>query len=52
MSDDRPSADYYRGVAQQLERLAEESQAPDVRRELRELAERFRRMARRREQRR
>ena len=50
MSDDRPSADYYRRVADELERLAAESQAPDTRHELRELAERFRRMARHREQ--
>lgn len=49
MSGDRPSADYYRRVADDLERLAAESQAPDIQRELRELAERFRRMARRRE---
>ncbi|HWB52339.1 MAG TPA: hypothetical protein VG651_24760 [Stellaceae bacterium] len=49
MSDERPSAGYYRQVAAELERLADESQAPDIRRELRELAERFRRMAERRE---
>ena len=50
MSDDRPSAEYYRRVAAEIERLAEQSQTPEVRRELLELAERFRRMADRREQ--
>jgi hypothetical protein len=49
MSDNRPSADYYRSVAGELERLAGETRSPDIQRELRELAERFRRMAERRE---
>ena len=50
MSDDRPSAEYYRSVAAEIERLAGQSQTPEVRRELLELAERFKRMAGRREQ--
>jgi len=50
MSDDRPSAEYYRRVAAEIERLAGQSQTPEVRRELLELAERFKRMAGRREQ--
>jgi hypothetical protein len=50
MSDPRSRADYYLRVAAELEALAEQSQSPDVQRELRELAERFRRMAERREQ--
>jgi hypothetical protein len=45
MSDPRPSAGYYRQVAAEIEQLAERSQTPDVRRELLDLAERFRRMA-------
>ncbi len=49
MSDQRPSAEYYRRIAAEIEQLAEQSQLPEVRRELRELAERFRRMAQRRE---
>jgi hypothetical protein len=50
MSDSRPSAEYYRRMASEIEELAAQSQLPEVRRELRELAERFRRMAERREQ--
>jgi hypothetical protein len=49
MSDDRPTAAYYRRVAAEIERLAEQSQTPEVRRELLGLAERFKRMAARRE---
>jgi hypothetical protein len=49
MSDPRPSAEYYRRVAAEIEQLAERSQLPDVRRELLDLAERFRRMAERRD---
>lgn len=49
MSDDRPTAEYYRRVAAELERLAAQSQSPDIRRELLDLAERFKRMADRRE---
>jgi hypothetical protein len=49
MSDPRPSAEYYRRVAAEIEQLAEQSQTPDVRRELLDLAERFRRMAERRD---
>lgn len=49
MSDERPSAAYYRQMAAEVEALAEQAQSPQVRRELRELAERFRRMAERRE---
>ena len=49
MSDPRPSAEYYRRVAAEIEQLAERSQLPDVRRDLLDLAERFRRMAERRD---
>jgi hypothetical protein len=49
MSDDRPSTDYYRRVAAEIAQLAEQSHTPEVRRELLDLAERFRRMADRRE---
>ncbi|HEY1797910.1 MAG TPA: hypothetical protein VGG57_17485 [Stellaceae bacterium] len=49
MSDDRPSAEYYRRVAAEIARLAEQSQTPEVRRELVDLARRFTRMAERRE---
>jgi hypothetical protein len=49
MSDDRPSPAYYRRVASEIEALAAHSQIPEVRRELLELAERFRRMAEHRE---
>jgi len=49
MSDDRPSAGYYRRVAADIERLAEQSQSPELRLELLDLAERFKRMAERRE---
>lgn len=49
MSDDRPSVEYYRRVAAEIGRLAEQSQNPEVRRELLDLAERFKRMADRRE---
>jgi hypothetical protein len=45
MSDPRPSAEYYRRVAAEIEQLAERSQLPDVRHELLGPAERFRRMA-------
>jgi hypothetical protein len=48
-SDDRPSAEYYRRVAAEIEALAKHSQSPELRRELLDLAERFRRMADRRE---
>lgn len=51
MSDDRPSAEYYRRVAAEITELAGQSHTPEVRRELLDLAERFKRMAeRRREQ--
>lgn len=50
MSDDRPSAGYYRRVAAEIMRLAEQSHTPEVRRELLDLAERFKRMAEHREQ--
>jgi hypothetical protein len=49
MSDDRPSAEYYRRVAAEIEQLARQSQNPEVRRELLDLARRFQRMADRRE---
>ncbi|HZK91861.1 MAG TPA: hypothetical protein VFC56_17095 [Stellaceae bacterium] len=49
MSDPRPSAAYYRRIAAEIDRLAEQSQLPETRRELLDLAERFRRMAERRE---
>ena len=49
MSDPRPTAEYYRRIAGEIEQLAERSQLPDIRRELLDLAERFRRMAERRE---
>ncbi|HWD57552.1 MAG TPA: hypothetical protein VG308_04685 [Stellaceae bacterium] len=49
MSDPRPSAEYYRSVAAEIDALAEQSRVPEVQRELRVLAERFRRMAERRE---
>lgn len=50
MSDERPTADYYRRMAAEVERLAQQAQSSEVRRELLELAVRFRRMAERREQ--
>jgi len=50
MSDTRPSAAYYRRMASEIEQFAQQSQLSEVRRELLELAERFRRMAERREQ--
>lgn len=50
MSDPRPRAAYYRRIAGEIEALAEQSRLPEVKRELRELAERFRRMADRRDQ--
>jgi hypothetical protein len=49
MSDPRPTAAYYRRVAADLAALAQQSHTPELRRELEELAERFRRMAERRE---
>jgi hypothetical protein len=50
MSDMRPTAAYYRQMAAEVEQLAQQAQSAEVRRELQELAERFRRMAERREQ--
>ena len=50
MSDDRPSTEYYRRMAAEIECLAEASQTPEVRRELHDLARLFKRMANRREQ--
>ena len=50
MSDQEPSAQYYRRIAVEIEELAAESHLPETRRELCELAERFRRMARYREE--
>ena len=50
MSDERASAAYYRQMAAEVEILAQQAQSSEVRRELLELAERFRRMAERREQ--
>jgi hypothetical protein len=52
MSEKRPDAAYYRQRADEIEELAARSQSPDIRRELLEIAERFRRMAERREQKR
>ena len=49
MSDPRPSAEYYRRVAAEIEELAERTQLPEVRAELLDLAERFRRVAERRD---
>ena len=49
MSDQRPTADYYRQVAGEIEALAQQSQMPEMKRELLDLAERFRRMAERRD---
>jgi hypothetical protein len=49
MSDPRPSPEYYRRVAAEIEQLAERSQLPNIRHELLDLAERFRRMARHRD---
>lgn len=40
-----PTAEYYRSMAEEIRRLAETSQSPEVRRELFELVERFTRMA-------
>jgi hypothetical protein len=40
-----PTAEYYRRVADEIRDLAERSQLPEVRRELVDLADRFRRMA-------
>ena len=46
MTDEQaPTAAYYRRVAGEITGLARKSQSPDVRLELLELAERFRRMA-------
>lgn len=50
MNDERPTADYYRRMAAEVEELAQQSLLPEVRRDMLELAERFRRMAERREQ--
>ena len=50
MSDPRPTAEYYRRVAAEIDALAAKSAEPELRRELQNLAERFRRMAERREQ--
>jgi len=50
MSDKRPSADYYRQRAADLEQLAQQTQSPEIRHDLLDLAERFRRMAERRKQ--
>jgi hypothetical protein len=49
--DKRPTAEYYRGVAAEIDQLAEQTQLPELRRELYDLAKRFRRMAERRESR-
>jgi hypothetical protein len=49
MSDERPSPGHYRRVAAEIERLAEQSHTPEIRRELLDLAKRFKRMAARRE---
>jgi hypothetical protein len=40
-----PTAEYYRKVAEEIRQLAERTQAPEVRRELLDLVERFNRMA-------
>jgi hypothetical protein len=50
MSDERPTAAYYRRMASEVEQLAQQAQSAAVRRELLDLAERFHRMAERREQ--
>ena len=50
MSDDRPSPAHYRRIADEIEALAGQSQIPEIRRELLDLARRFRRMADHREQ--
>ncbi|HEX3881250.1 MAG TPA: hypothetical protein VHW66_01195 [Stellaceae bacterium] len=50
MSDDRPSPAHYRRIAAEIEALAAQSHIPDVRRELLDLARRFRRMADHRKQ--
>jgi hypothetical protein len=49
LNSERPTAAYYRRVADEIEQLARQTQVPDVQRELLELAERFHRMAERRE---
>ena len=50
LSDARlPTGAYYRQIAREIEQLAEHSQLPEVREDLHELAERFRRMAEHRE---
>jgi hypothetical protein len=49
MSNELPTAEYYRQMATEIERLARQAQSAEVRRELLEIAERFRRMAERRE---
>jgi hypothetical protein len=41
----RPTAAYYRQVAEQIRAFAQEARVPEVRRELLDLAERFARMA-------
>jgi len=49
LNSERPTAAYYQRVADEIERLARRASLPDVQRELSEMAERFRRMAERRE---
>jgi hypothetical protein len=49
MSDERPTAAYYRRMAAEVEQLAQQALSTEIRRELLEIAERFRRMAERRE---
>ena len=45
MTDEKPTAAYYRDTAENLRKLAGTAQLPEVRRELLELAERFDRLA-------
>lgn len=43
--EQRPSAEYYRNTAEEIRRLAERAQLPEVRRDLLDLADRFERLA-------
>ena len=45
MTEERPTAAYYRKTADDLRKLAGNAQLPEVRRELLDLAERFERLA-------
>jgi hypothetical protein len=44
-SEQLPTAEYYRNIAEEIRQIAEAAQVPEVRRDLFDLAKRFRRMA-------